>query len=73
MITMKSPESENYLGRKIPPFEPDEVRMWIRIGCLYSEMIDENTTLVKFMISADGNIVRKNIGFPTFSACKLRD
>lgn len=73
MITMKSPESENYIGRKIPPYEPDEVRMWIRVGCLYSEMIDENTTLVKFMISADGNIVTQNIGFFTFATRKLRD
>ena len=58
LITMKSPESENYMRTKIPPFEDNEVRMWIRIGCLYAQMIDENSTLVKFMISADGNIVR---------------
>jgi hypothetical protein len=58
MITMKTPESENYMGTKIPPYGPDEVKMWVRIGCLYAKMVDENTTKVTFLVSADGNIVR---------------
>ena len=58
MIMMRTPESENYMGKKTPPFEPGEVKMWVRIGCLYAQIVDENTTKVTFMVSADGNIVR---------------
>ena len=57
LITMKTPESENYMGMKIPAFEANEVRMWVRLGCLYAKMIDESTTKVTFLVSADGNIV----------------
>jgi hypothetical protein len=55
---MRTPESENYLGEKIPPFAEGEVKMWVRIGTLYAEYVDEETTLIVFVVSADGNIVR---------------
>lgn len=57
LITMRTPESENYLGYKIPPFAEGEVKMWVRVGCLYAQIVDENTTKIIFLASADGNIV----------------
>ena len=57
LITMKTPTSENYLNMKIPALAKDEVRMWVRVGCLYAEYVDVNKTRVIFMINSDMNIV----------------
>lgn len=58
IVTMKSPTSENYLNFKIPALRDGETRMWVRVGCLYAEYIDENRSKVVFMINSDMNIVR---------------
>lgn len=58
MILMRTPESENYLGNKVPPFAEGEVKMWVRVGCLYAQVIDENTTRIMFLVSADLNSVK---------------
>ena len=57
MILMRTPESENYLGHEVPPFAEGEVKMWVRAGCLYAQVVDENTTRIMFLVSADLNIV----------------
>ncbi|OMJ86739.1 hypothetical protein SteCoe_11675 [Stentor coeruleus] len=56
IVTMKSPTSENYLNFKIPALRDGETRMWVRVGCLYAEYVDENRTKVVFMINSDMNI-----------------
>jgi hypothetical protein len=58
IITMKSPESENYLGIKVPALNEGELRMRTKIGCSYLEMIDSNTTKVTLLSCLDFQIVQ---------------
>jgi hypothetical protein len=58
MITMETPEGNDYYGSQIPETTSREVRMRIKLGCLYAEQIGENKTKIIFVVSADGNIVK---------------
>lgn len=58
IITMRTPTSENYLNFKIPPLKDGQVRMWVRVGCLYAQYVDTDKTKVIFMVNSDMNIVK---------------
>ena len=57
VITMKTPVGK-YLQEDLPALERGATQMWVRVGCIHVEFVNENETRIIFLISADGNIVR---------------
>lgn len=56
-IVMRTPKTNYYMEREIPPVIEGKKRMTMNIGCLYAQSVSNSQSKVTFIAQVNPNIV----------------